>query len=386
MIAPLSEMSGNSAAPSTRLTVAPNGDLIIRLAPPAVLQTSSAGSPLVVPKFESPSILAYNGANRPRQFEFRVSRSIVTAHSDCLRATIMASPNLSIINVNDHSIRHALELWLRAVHGNADNLPQYLQATHAKHAWNAIAIGEQYGFSPQHSNAMKTWFTLFLPKRTSTGRHYQSCPASGVSVLLFRPPGSFHEIDQILRQASCHCRKVTTFDYESALESLGIWPIASAIERFTVAQIIEKLKKFEFNPDPSGCNSGACRHDFKKSVEIAIRRVNADFHGLCLNCMNRSERGVGQSKQDYFRKNSPDNGCWDMGCRFGHGHSTWRYSWMGLAADRKAISIKHQRNNEERIQKVRAAKGLRAVQSGLSGGSDESDYEDEFFDAKEETY
>ena len=104
--------------------------------------------------------------------------------------------------------------------------------------------------------------------------------------------------------------------------ALGCWPVDKAVQKYPITEIIVELEKFEFTPKTKSCDSNACYHDFKNSVNIAIRKAKFAFEGLCLDCMERSQADE-QPRQDYIEKNSPYKGCWDIGCRFGHGRASW---------------------------------------------------------------
>jgi hypothetical protein len=124
-----------------------------------------------------------------------------------------------------------------------------------------------------------------------------------------------------LHRATCACRKETSFDYQDALIALECWPIDKAIKMYPLAEIINELEKFKFTPKTTRCYSGACLHDFKNSVNIAIRKAKFAFDGLCLDCMENSQAEI--PRQEFLDKNAPYKGCWDMGCRFGHGRASW---------------------------------------------------------------
>lgn len=109
------------------------------------------------------------------------------------------------------------------------------------------------------------------------------------------------------------------------LRALDCWPIDRAVQKYPIADIIDELDKFEFVSKATNCESGACTHDFKNSVNIAIRKAKFAFDGLCLDCMERSqiEHVDSQTRQAFLEKNSPFKGCWDIECRFGHGRASW---------------------------------------------------------------
>jgi hypothetical protein len=254
----------------------------------------------------------------------------------------------------------------------------------------------------------------------------------------------YHPLER-LHRAVCACRKETAFDYEDALIALECWPVNDAAQKFPLSELFEKLSHFEFRPATTTCESGECRRSFKRSVEIAIDRAKQSFQGLCLDCMKRSKPDVGQRHEEYIKNNSPQVGCWDMDCRFGHGRPSWYvssrrvirvhilltrvrfYSWMGPSSIRKHILDKHRSGLREKDTREGKGAGIRrprqapvttgrsahvyvhghgAVSSLLQGATQaasgnsnkendhddhdnrihDMDDDDQFFDAEEETY
>ncbi|KAF2793582.1 hypothetical protein K505DRAFT_217451, partial [Melanomma pulvis-pyrius CBS 109.77] len=267
-------------------------------------------------------------------------------------------------------ISRSLEVWLRAIHNGAGSIPSSLSAHHSEGVWNAIAVGQQFGFAPQHAAFLKPWFlahyhkvldngpgltpmvarslsfpcfffdhaegfmklTKYLAYNTNTSLLTESFQTPGMDVRLLDGPlvtartyiqstlerELYIPLDK-LHQARCVCRKEIAFDYEDALIALDCWPLDNAARKFTLSELFEKLAHFDFQPNTKNCKSGACSHEFKKSVEIAIQRAKQEFHGLCLDC----KHVVGQPHEEFIKKNSPHVGCWDMDCRFGHGRPSW---------------------------------------------------------------
>ena len=125
-----------------------------------------------------------------------------------------------------------------------------------------------------------------------------------------------------LHSANCDCRKETAFDYQAALMALECWPIESAVAKYPLQEIIDELQKFDFVPKAETCPSGVCTHNFVNSIQIAIKKAKTAFDGLCLDCMERSQSDE-LPRQEFINKNAPYKGCFDMGCRFGHGRNSW---------------------------------------------------------------
>jgi hypothetical protein len=366
-------------------TIAPDGDFVIRLTPP-----------VTKPIAESP---VNKPVARPRIFEFRVSRGILITHSAFFQHLFHVQPTLSIVSFENNNISRSLEIWLRAIHNDADNIHsafRSLRARHSEQVWITIAVGQQFGFVPQHTTVLKPWFlahykdtlstkgpglipfvarslalpcalfdhaegfmklTKYLAFNTNSALFTENFQTLGVdarsldgewnfvivgvsipAVLTeyFLGPltaarahvqstlerGLYYPLAR-LHSAVCVCRKETAFDYEDALISLGCWPLDDVAQKLPLSELFEKLTNFDFQPVGMGCESGECRRGFKRSVEIAISRAKQSFHGLCLDCMNRSKPVIGQSHEDYIKKNSPHVGYWDMDCRFGHGRPSW---------------------------------------------------------------
>lgn len=109
------------------------------------------------------------------------------------------------------------------------------------------------------------------------------------------------------------------------MRALDCWPVARAAQKYPMGEILEELEKFEFTPKTTTCESGVCLHDFKQSIQVAIRKTKGAFDGLCLDCMERSqvEHIDAETRQAYLEKNSPFKTFWDTKCRFGHGRVSW---------------------------------------------------------------
>jgi hypothetical protein len=135
------------AGAGREITIAPDGDFVIRLTPPVV-------KPLA--KFSVNKPVA-----RPRIFEFRVSQGILTTHSAFFQDLFRVQSTLSIVSIENHNISHGLEIWLRAIHNGANDIYAsfpYLRARHSERVWTTIDVGQQFGFVPHHTTILKPWF------------------------------------------------------------------------------------------------------------------------------------------------------------------------------------------------------------------------------------
>jgi hypothetical protein len=176
---------------------------------------------------------------------------------------------------------------------------------------------------------------------------------------------------------------------------IGCWPIASAAKRHTISELVKKLSLFDYTSTATTCESGVCRHDFKKCVELAIARANDAFEGLCLDCMQRSTLVTGQDIETFTEKTTPYNFFWDADCRFGHGRASWCYSWTGPPCFRQGILDKY-RKARRQSGASKPKKAVRLRQEGdmhklvledvdTNHNSDFDEEDGEFYDA-EETY
>lgn len=63
-------------------------------------------------------------------------------------------------------------------------------------------------------------------------------------------------------------------------------------------------------------------------------RVNGYFHGLCLDCLDRSKPKVGDVDMDYWEHDQLKEHEWVHGCRFNHKQPTWYFSFNGRKEER----------------------------------------------------
>ncbi|CAI6338289.1 unnamed protein product [Periconia digitata] len=388
-------------ANALQITVANDGDFVVQLVPESK------------PLFEK-------GTNAPpkrtRLVQFRVSREVLEQHSSFFQGIFSTRPDLHMATFENRGIGfgYAFEIWLRAIHGGAKSLPPNLKATHTERAWVAIGVGEQFGFAPQNLHKLKPWFIDCYEHALNNGPGLSPmtacCLAFPCSVfdhadgfmkltkflafntnghIFTHNPSNFQHLNndarvldgpltnarahiqstldrelyfplKKLHNADCDCRKETAFDYQEALIALDCWPIDRAVQRYPINEITAELEKFRFTPKVESCSSGACYHNFENSVKIAIKKTMAAFDGLCLDCMERSQCDK-QPDDDFIKKNLPFRGCFDMNCRFGHGRTTWYFSWMGSLSVRRDILNKSRM--EKRSSATTTTQGRRGVRS-----------------------
>ncbi|ORY09380.1 hypothetical protein BCR34DRAFT_589361 [Clohesyomyces aquaticus] len=356
------------------IVVDPAGDFVIRLNPSTQPLTESV-----------------NSAERARVFNFTTSRQVIAASSAYFSHVLGLQPESSIISMENNGLSRAFEIWLRALHNGVGSIPTSLQAARVEDVWNVLGVGWTYGFAPEHTDAIKPWFIAIYERKFGHGAlspmlartmafpcvmldhaegfmkltKYLVYKTNG-SMFMHNPSASYEDLTikarlfdgpltaartsvqsvlekelnfplEKLHYATCPCRKETAFDYEDALLKIDCWPLEKALKQYPIEEVIGRLRKFEFVPKTTSCESKACLRDFKRSVNIAIDRAQQEFQGLCADCVKRSKPAAGRSPEAFLEKNSPYHGCWDMDCRYGHGRGTWFFSWMGPSSVRQQI-------------------------------------------------
>ena len=100
-------------------------------------------------------------------------------------------------------------------------------------------------------------------------------------------------------------------------------------------EILQRLGKFKFEAKSSAC--GTCRQDYKGKVTRTEEFVDGYFHGLCLDCLDRSKPKLGDADMDYWRHNTLKENEWVTGCRFRHKQPTWYFSFNGRKEERDRL-------------------------------------------------
>ncbi|KAF2642281.1 hypothetical protein P280DRAFT_478423 [Massarina eburnea CBS 473.64] len=432
-----------------KIEVVADGDFLIQLTPEAKAPLAEkVGNAQPNPK-------------RARIVQFHVSKAVLIKCSPYFQQLLRTRPDLpsAVFENKGIGFGYAVEVWLRAIHNGCSSFPPNLKATHTERAWVAIGVGEQFGFAPKYLYKIKPWFVECYDHAMSSGPGLSPmtacCLAFPCSVfdhaegfmkltkylayntngnIFSHNPSGFHQLNSDARildgpltnarahiqsvldrelffplkklfGATCDCRKETAFDYQEALMELDCWPVDKAVAKYPLQDIIDELEKFTFTPKAEACTSGICNHNFYNSVQIAIKKTKAAFDGLCLDCMERSQSDE-LPRQEFIAQNAPYKGCFDMGCRFGHGRTSWYFSWMGSLAVRRDILTQY------RLEKTAGMRGRRGKRGGrrtaiwegttnedhqaqkpsrTAGSSDkepenatEYDDDDEFFDAEDD--
>jgi hypothetical protein len=124
------------------ILIVPDGDFLIRLAAPKM----------------SPCRFMSN--NRCGAVDFRVSRNVMAHFSTYFHDLLRMRPDVPSIHIdNPNPIKRTFETWPRAIHG--EELPPTLKAQSSRHIWEILALGQNFGFLPDHVNLIVPWFLNF---------------------------------------------------------------------------------------------------------------------------------------------------------------------------------------------------------------------------------
>lgn len=150
---------------------------------------------------------------------------------------------------------------------------------------------------------------------------------------------SWNLVDKLLR-APCHCKYTTLHGYMKALSDLGVWPLEKVWnKRYSIAEILEALRKFNWEPTTTGCN--VCNStSFTHTVLLAVEKTQSYLDGLCLDCMNQFK--TRDDDEDYWLQHTKRD--YDGNCRIKHGEPTAYFSFMG------------RKNKQHKLQAKRGAR------------------------------
>ena len=107
-----------------------------------------------------------------------------------------------------------------------------------------------------------------------------------------------------------------------------IWPLETAVRSSSMENILKVLSGLTFEKQENVCMQ--CSSILLDScVRTAYERTKGYFHGLCLDCMDKSKPRFGDEDKDYWRHCRAKEDDWISGCRIKHRQPTWYYSFMG---------------------------------------------------------
>ncbi|PVH89926.1 hypothetical protein DL98DRAFT_8132 [Cadophora sp. DSE1049] len=137
----------------------------------------------------------------------------------------------------------------------------------------------------------------------------------------------------LLEKHTCVCREKAYFNHHDALKQAGLYPLWVRNDSEWAPKGNKSIKSVvtstRFRSFYCKAPKAACVDCIRviKSDEISKAKdvVEADFQGLCLDCMRKTK--TGDIHEDYWRH--AFIGTFAKGCTFRHGSTTWYYSFMG---------------------------------------------------------
>ncbi|TVY73436.1 hypothetical protein LSUE1_G005539 [Lachnellula suecica] len=132
--------------------------------------------------------------------------------------------------------------------------------------------------------------------------------------------------------SSCYCRKEGLFAYLEALCNTGAWPLEDVMhgkDALSLNRVLDCLLRFKYNcpQDAYGCD--LCSRNFlRDTIEPGVKDAQAEFGGLCLDCINNSQASNERGGRSAVARASGKSGKWNAGCRIDHGEPTWWFSYI----------------------------------------------------------
>ncbi|GME45801.1 hypothetical protein GTA08_BOTSDO04619 [Neofusicoccum parvum] len=339
------------------------------------------------------------GTAKARATDFGVDKNVMRLHSPMLSKMLgpggWREAGRAVVELHeDTSISTtAMQAWFLHFHGKTARLAG-LEVTR-KDIWSIVAAGKKYGLK---SAELKTWFADWYTKsekgkvwkvqdfqellypcfefdhapgfaRASRylaynkhGHIMEKNPTKHRDLHL--PPRTIQQINAakgrlrivlhrelwkpihtLLTEAKCSCKEKTVFGYQKALVNIGVWPLEEMYLKYSLKEILDKLSKFDWAPDPDSCRYYCNMTDYAGLVAEAGRDVSKYFHGLCLVCMDMTNPKTTNVDEYYWWHNYIKD--WDRKCRphgVSHGQPTWFYSYMGRKQQTDAREAWYQAN------------------------------------------
>lgn len=130
----------------------------------------------------------------------------------------------------------------------------------------------------------------------------------------------------LIRRAQCTCREKTVFAYLQALVFTGGYPVKQATVHKSISYVLSDLTKFEGLFESPGTRCRHCSGDWVGIVNQAIKDVEGNFDGLCLDCMDHTKSKFAYDQNDDYWKHLIHDNEWDKDCCTEHGQATWYFS------------------------------------------------------------
>lgn len=135
-------------------------------------------------------------------------------------------------------------------------------------------------------------------------------------------------------QFNCSCKSRSILKWCQELHALELWPIPETDEK-SIYKLYTACDIPEYDPSADADCCAACENNFNVG-RIADTRdlLYFNYHGLCLDCMNRSTHPNEEMRNDYWLRDKDRE--WDRGCTESHGKATWYFSYIGHPADMRS--------------------------------------------------
>ena len=145
--------------------------------------------------------------------------------------------------------------------------------------------------------------------------------------------GLHQNVIHLLENASCACWEGTVAHYFRHLLRLELFPLDEHSHWNSVNVLLQRMEGFKWEPKSDACDR--CKVNYKLLVQGLAEDVKNYYHGLCLDCMDRSKPKYGSDDADYWKVLRVKKKEYDHRCRIEHGESTWYHSFMGRQDVRK---------------------------------------------------
>lgn len=151
-------------------------------------------------------------------------------------------------------------------------------------------------------------------------------------------------------RSNCSCKMEGYFAYGLALDKTRAWPLEENLQgtsQISIQTVLNRLKSFSYAPPNSIC--GLCTQNFKETVVIpAIERVEQNFDGLCLDCMDTPQRKDWdfdhQSRSRRYRK----VWCQDENCRVYYRQPSFDFSKLAQKGDKNYFTKPRDKHRNKR--------------------------------------
>ncbi|TGO30922.1 hypothetical protein BPAE_0002g00120 [Botrytis paeoniae] len=228
---------------------------------------------------------------------YLVSRMVLSTSSDVYEDSFRWNSE-RVLEVED-------ELWFRILHGATSEEIENLQDPSILDIWEALHVCE---WRDLDIDKLKPWFNEWMKKKD-----YKQLTDNEIDELMT----PYYMLDHA--RAFAWITKKKVYDSENHIHESNSSRHSYLHLRHNVIGI--------------------------KSAQKVAAKVQFEFHGLCLDCVdaskvttrtngnprraNEDEDGLGMSTSDQAYWEHDRKGEWSLNCRIDHGQPTWYFSFMG---------------------------------------------------------